>query len=69
MELRDASFLVDEQPAHIERIYGSQKCNHGVHPICRFYGPIYDVDVYCSKCFACGKRIGASGCIARLCIW
>jgi hypothetical protein len=35
MELRDASFLVDEQPAHIERIHGSQKFNHGVHPICR----------------------------------
>jgi len=29
MELRDAFFRVDEQPAHIERIHGD---NHGIHP-------------------------------------
>jgi hypothetical protein len=31
-ELRNAFFRVDEQPAHIKRIYDD---NYGVHPTCR----------------------------------
>lgn len=34
MELCDALFRMDEQPAYIERIPGFLKVNHGVHPTC-----------------------------------